>query len=70
MCLMKKVYKNKSLRGEIRGVCSELLLKRDPVTAAGVQSELTNVLELFVFVSVVQNVYSNQVAMTFVARKW
>ena len=47
-------HRGRSLSGEIRGVFSELLLRRDTVTGTGVQSELTDVLALFVLVSAVQ----------------
>ncbi len=54
---MKKIYKSESLSGEIRGIVSELLLKRDSVTATtGVQNELTNVVKLLVLVSVVHKI--------------
>ena len=44
----------RSLSGEIRGVFSELLLRLDTVTPAGVQSQLTDILALFVLVTAVQ----------------
>ena len=44
----------RSLSGEIRGVFSELLLRRDEVTAGVVTSELTNILGLFVLAAAFQ----------------
>ena len=55
MCyLYVEMNRGRSLSGEIRGVFSELLLRRDTVTAGGVESELSNVLALFVLVAAVQ----------------
>ena len=51
------MQRGRSLSGEIRGVFSELILRRDLVSETGIaSSELTNILGLFVLVAAVQKI--------------